>query len=339
MRALGGALGVSLLVFAPFIVDDTRLSTATAAVAQVALYLSLIVLVRISGQVSLCQLALQGVGAAMFGHAMSHGGLGAFNLGLPWALAVVLAGLLTVPVGLIVAIPAIRLAGTFLALATLGFGILLQQAGFGFSLFFGAGGSIATPRPRGAEGPWAFYYAVLAAVALCAVMVKMIERARLGRLLRAVGDSPLALATLGTNVAMARTLAFAFSAFLAGVSGALAGGVGERTNASSFQALASLGLIAVLAISGAVGGGGTIAPAFVAGMAFTFLPSYATESNVDAANAFQLGFGALAILVALLSNGRWSEIFARSAARSRHRAEVSPVRERITEPVLRGQPS
>src|SRR6476646_1701976 len=83
-----------------------------------------------SGQVSLCQYAFAGVGAA----AMAHLSVG---LGLPWALALILAGLITVPVGAIVAIPAIRLSGVFLALATLGFGILIEQMFFPMSFMFG----------------------------------------------------------------------------------------------------------------------------------------------------------------------------------------------------------
>lgn len=331
VRRAGVAVGGLLLLLAPFIVDATRLSTATAAIAGVAVYLSLTVLVRMSGQVSLCQISLQGVGAAMFAHAVSNGGLGVFNLGLPWLVAVIAAGLFTIPFGVAVAVPAIRLSGTFLALATLGFGILLQQAGFGFGFFFGSDGSVPTPRPQWAEGPWAFYYTVLAVVVVCAALVKLVDNARLGRLLRALGDSPRALSTLGTSATAVRTLAFALSAFLAGVSGALVGGVGERSNATSFQTLAGLGLVAILAVATSVGGSGLIVPAFLAAIAFTFLPSYATQSNPNATYAFQMLFGLAAIAVALLSNGRWSTIFADLSAKDAHRTETSPVRERYQE--------
>lgn len=331
-RIVGAVIGCGLVLFAPFLVESTKLSTATFALAQVALYLSLVVLIRMSGQVSLCQFTLQGVGAALFGHAVSHGGLGAFNFGLPWPLAVIVAGLLTVPLGLIVAIPAIRLSGTFLALATLGFGILLQQSAFSFSFLFGSDSAVNTPRPHGADGPWAYYYVVLVAVVLCAALVKAVQHARLGRLLRAVGDSPLALSTLGTNVAITRALSFGLSAFLAGVSGALAGGVAQRSGAVSYQALAGLVFIAILLICTALGGGGTVLPAFLAAGIFTFLPSYATDSNDKAGYVFQLAFGAIAIAVALLSNGRWGSIWSGLAATSEKRSTVSPVRARTSAP-------
>jgi len=337
VRLAGAAAGLALLAFGPFYIDPIRLSTATAALATVILYLSLSLLIRVSGQVSLCHIALQAAGAALFAHAVSHGGLASFNLGLPWPLAVVAAGLLTVPIGLLIALPAVRLSGTFLALATLGFGLLLQQTGFRYGILFGASGSVPTPRPSMAEGPWAYYYVVVVTVVISAVLVKLVERARLGRLLRALADSPTALSTLGANITVSRNLAFALSAFLAGVSGAVLGGVAEQTNTINLQALSSLGLIAILAISAAVGGGGTVIPAFVAGVLFTFLPSYATESSEKANAAFQMAFGLAAIIVALLSNGRGTELFGRLASRGAVTRSTSPVHARTAEGRLRDQ--
>ncbi len=79
--------------------------------ADAILLLSLGLLVRVSGQISLCHLAFAAVGAASFAHFTD-------SYHLPWLLALLLAMLVAVPVGAIVAIPAIRLSGLFLALAT-----------------------------------------------------------------------------------------------------------------------------------------------------------------------------------------------------------------------------
>jgi ABC-type branched-subunit amino acid transport system permease subunit len=338
LRAILLAMGVAMLAFGPFYIDPIRLDTATSALAMVILYLSLSLLVRVSGQVSLSHVALQGAGAALFAHAVSSGGLGSLNLGLPWPLAVLAAGLLTIPLGLIIAVPAIRLSGTFLALATLGFGLLLQQTGFRYAILFGPSGSVPTPRPDWADGPWAYYYVALAAVVISAVLVKMVERARLGRLLRALADSPTALSTLGANVTVSRNLAFVLSAFLAGVSGAILGGVPEHSNSTNFQALASLALIAILAIA-SFAGSGTIVPAFVAGIGFTYLPSYATESSATAAYAFQLIFGAAAVAAALLSNGRGARLFGTLAAQGEQKRGRSPIRARTEEATAREEPA
>ncbi len=106
-----------------------------------------------SGQVSLCQYAFRGGGRGR------HGTLRP-RLGIPWLLALLLAGLIAVPIGAIIAIPAIRLSGVFLALATLGFGILLEQMFYTMSFMFGpTTAGIPVPRPRlqhrGLESIWA----------------------------------------------------------------------------------------------------------------------------------------------------------------------------------------
>ena len=91
-----------------------------ARLVYVMLFLSLGLLVKTSGQISLCHLAFAAVGAAAFGHFT-------VDWHVPWLVALLLAGLVAVPVGAIIAIPAIRLSGVFLALATYGFGILFEQ--------------------------------------------------------------------------------------------------------------------------------------------------------------------------------------------------------------------
>ena len=75
----------------------------SSALVNMILFLSLGLLVRNSGQISLCHLAFAAVGAAAFGHFTS-------SFGLPWLLSFVLAALVAVPVGAIVAIPAVRLS-------------------------------------------------------------------------------------------------------------------------------------------------------------------------------------------------------------------------------------
>ncbi len=114
------AVVIVVLCLVPNLVGD-HLAIWASFLADAILLLSLGLLVRISGQISLCHLAFAAVGAAAFGHF-------ADSYHMPWLLALLLATLVAVPVGAIVSIPAIRLSGLFLALATLGFGILLQYS-------------------------------------------------------------------------------------------------------------------------------------------------------------------------------------------------------------------
>ena len=119
VRVLSGGLFLVLLCCVPNFAGD-NMPVYSAAVIDMILFLSLGLLIRNAGQVSLCQYAFAAVGAAAMAHFTT-------SFGLPWLLSVLLAGLVAVPVGAIIAIPAIRLTGVFLALATLGFGVLLQQ--------------------------------------------------------------------------------------------------------------------------------------------------------------------------------------------------------------------
>jgi branched-subunit amino acid ABC-type transport system permease component len=105
MRLLGRGGRSHRLCFVPSFVG-VNLSTWSAALVYVMLFLSLGLLVKTSGQISLCHLAFAAVGAAAFGHLT-----GSYHV--PWLAALALAGLIALPVGALVAIPAIRLSGVF----------------------------------------------------------------------------------------------------------------------------------------------------------------------------------------------------------------------------------
>jgi ABC-type branched-subunit amino acid transport system ATPase component/branched-subunit amino acid ABC-type transport system permease component len=187
----------------------------TSGITYMVLFLSLGLLVKLSGQVSLCHTALAAIGGAVVAHA-------SVSFGLPWLVGVLLAGVITMAVGLIIAIPAIRVSGVFLALATFGFGFFLQQMIYPTNLMFGGiGGGLAAPRPSWASSDESYYYVVLVFFVLISLLMVAIHYGRLGRLARAVGDSPLALNTSGTSVTVTLVAVFAISAFVAGIAGAL----------------------------------------------------------------------------------------------------------------------
>ena len=153
VNLLAAAVLVAVLLFIPDLVG-VKLAAWTVALLYVILFLSLGLLVRTSGQVSLAQLGLAAVGAAAFGHLVS-------DHHVPWLPAVLLAGLIAVPIGAIIAIPAIRLSGVFLALATLGFGIMLEQMFYTQDIMFGptsagvhATASRASGSPTAATTTW-----------------------------------------------------------------------------------------------------------------------------------------------------------------------------------------
>ncbi len=309
-------VGLGLLIALPQFVGF-RLPLYMTGLLFVILFASLGLLVRTSGQVSLCHLAFAAVGASSFAHFESFG--------IPWPLAVLLAGLVTVPIGAILAIPAIRLPGIYLAIATFGFGILMQRFVFTNRVMFGSTDSLTAPRPHlgsfhlGTDT--GYYYVILGITVACCVVVVLVQRSRLGRLLRALGDSPVALDAHGTNTNFVRLLVFAISAGLAGIAGALSGPVTGFTDGLTFDYSISLLLLAVLALSGRR----ALASAFIAGGLLQVVPGYITNATVSAyVPAF---FGVAAVAVAVVPGIGFAKRFL-VARRVRERRGASPVAER-----------
>jgi ABC-type branched-subunit amino acid transport system permease subunit len=310
--------GYTLLLVGALLVPnlvDTRLSLYSTGLTQVILFLSLGLLVRTSGQISLCHVGFAAIGAAGFGHRLAGG--------VPWGLALLLGGVFAVPVGAFIAIPAIRLSGLFLGLATLGFGILLAQYAYGQSWMFGFG-RLDTRRPdfAGLEDDKRYYYFLLAIALVCIAVVVGVERSRLGRLLRRLADSPTALTSLGTNLNMIRVMVFCLSAFLAGISGAMYASLFGSVNQDSFNYLQSLVLLAVLAISGR----GTVTSAVIGAALLYIVPGYIDDP--DHLSLLQVGFGLSAILAACLSQGQLASWTGRFAAAGKDRT-LSPWRDRV----------
>ncbi len=316
-RAAGwvGLFVVALLVpqFA-----DTKISYYNAAISSVVLFLSLSLLVRTSGQISLCHIGFAAVGAAGFAHMLDKG--------VPWMGAMLIGGLLAVPIGAVIAIPAIRLSGLYLALATLGFGILLAQYAYSRDYMFGSG--VPTRRPDGFVDDDNYYYLLLGIALVAIAIVVTIEQTRMGRLLRGMADSPVALTTLGANVKISRVIVFCISAFLAGVSGATTAGLFSRVSQDTFSTQDSLVILAFLAISGRR----TVSSAIVAATLFHVLPAYVSGEKTTLWS--YVIFGLAAVLLAANSQGALQrqvrEAWARRhpAAKAQHaRAERAPARE------------
>jgi ABC-type branched-subunit amino acid transport system ATPase component/ABC-type branched-subunit amino acid transport system permease subunit len=237
--------------------------------------------------VSLCHITFAAIGAVAFSK-LSAGA------GLPWIPALLVAGLVVVPIGAVLAIPAIRLSGLYLALATFGFGLLVQDMFYSSNLMFGVtNNGISMPLPSlswlDVSSDTGFYYVVLLIAAVVAVTVVVLTRSRLGRLLRSMSDSPVALSTSGTSVHVTMVIVFCISAFLAGIAGALSGMVVSTASGSNYPPLLSLSLIALIMIS--VGGAPWYALIGAAGIGV--IPTYITSANTS--NYLEIIFGVAAV--------------------------------------------
>ncbi len=247
IRLVTGAVVVGLLAIVP-VFQEPRLAVWSRALIDIMLFLSLGILVRNCGQISLCHLAFAAVGAAAFGHFTT-------DAGLPWLLAIVLATLVAIPVGAVIAVPAVRVSGVFLALATLGFGILAQYVFYSRGFMFGPTAlGVGAPRPEftvfgmDLASDKGFYYLLLFITVIVTVGLTAIMSGRLGRLLQAMGDSQLALETRGTNSTILKVIVFCLTAAVASLAGSLIGMLNHFAVGTSFQPFDSMTLVVLVAI-------------------------------------------------------------------------------------------
>jgi ABC-type branched-subunit amino acid transport system ATPase component/ABC-type branched-subunit amino acid transport system permease subunit len=284
----GGILVTAVLVCVPFIVG-TKLSYYTVGLTSVIMLLALGLLVRSSGQVSMCHTVFAAIGAVAF--CQFAGG----TLHIPWLISVFLGAIIVVPIGALLAIPAIRLSGLFLALATLGFGVLVENLFYPATyLFTPAQGGRSAPRPDFASGDRAYYYTVLLFALGTALVIVTLHKVRFGRVLRSLADSPLVTATMGVGVNTTRLLVFCVSVFFAALSGELyASAVHFAVPSDShFVAFSSLSLLAILVIAPF----GEPWYALIGGVA-AIVPGYLSGANV--ANWLNVLFGVSALFVAV----------------------------------------
>lgn len=287
LRIPAGLVVIALLALVP-VIQAGRVAVWSAALIDVILFVSLGLLVRRSGQISLCHMALAAVGAAAFAHFST-------SEHIPWFLSLVLAALVAIPVGAVVAIPAVRVSGVFLALATLGLGILGQQVFYtrGF-MFTSSPNGIPAARPNISIGGWqlatdkGFYYVLLIITVLVVVVVAAVGRSRLGRLLEAMSDSPLALETHGTTSNVLKVIVFCISASLASLAGALTAslyhyGVGDYF--PTFNSLEVVALVIIVAV-------GEPWWALIAAIGYAVIPSYITGETTNSVLSLLFGLSA-----------------------------------------------
>jgi ABC-type branched-subunit amino acid transport system ATPase component/branched-subunit amino acid ABC-type transport system permease component len=296
VRLAAGAVAVALLAVVPNIAG-TRLVLWSGALIDIILFLSVGLLVRRSGQISLCQLAFAAVGAAAFSHF-------AVSDGMPWLVALLLASLVAVPVGALIAIPAVRVSGVFLAVATLGFGILAQDVFYLQSYMFGASSlGVPDPRPQVSIGDWhlytdkGFYYLLLLIVILVVVAVTGISSGRLGRLLEALADSPVALETQGATSSVLKVIVFCIAAFMASMAGALTGMLYHYSIGGYFAPFSSIYIVVLVLVI-------TIGDpwyALIGAVAYTVVPGYVNGSTTN--TVLLLFFGLVAATAAYSTRG------------------------------------
>jgi len=243
----GIILAIAILALAPAYLDRYWLSLFIQIGCLGIAALGLNILVGFTGQISIGHAAFFGFGA--FASAWLNN-----RLNVPVVLSIPLAGLLTSGVGLLFGLPAARLKGLYLAIATLAAQYILQDF-FARSEWFtgGTAGTIAAPLTLfgfAFDSDQSYFYVVLAATAIMYLLAANLMRTRDGRALVAVRDHYLSAEIMGINLTRYRTMSFGISSLYAGIGGALYGHYLQFVSVESFTILFSIQFLSMIIIGG-----------------------------------------------------------------------------------------
>jgi branched-chain amino acid transport system permease protein len=284
-------------VLLPFLVKGFVVFQLTQALIYAIAILGLNLLTGVNGQFSLGHGAFFAIGA--YAAAI---GIDSFGIGYAWTLP--LAGLIGFAAGFLFGLPALRLEGIYLALATFALAVATPQI-LKLSILAewtgGTGGmSIAKPRtPPGlplSDDQW-LYFLTLAVAVACYWTARNLVHSRSGRALIAIREHPLAASAAGVNVHLYKSLAFGVSASYAGVAGALSAIVVQFVAPDSFTFTLSIALFVGLV----VGGAGWLPGALVGGLVIVFVPNLAEGVSKGLSGAVYGGM--LILLVYLMPEG------------------------------------
>jgi branched-chain amino acid transport system permease protein len=260
--ALGGLL--ALLVLLPRLAPSYVIYMASLAAAHAVIAVGLNLLVGTAGLISLGHAGFVALGAYTTG-------LLAARVHVPWPAALLAAGVVSALFGGLVGLPALRLTGPYLTIATLGFGIAVHQVLTNWDQLSGGRNGLFLPKLT--LGPWRMadlhvYYVTLTVAGLAIWIAYNLLRSHVGRAFIAIRDSDIAAEVMGVNLPVYKTLAFTVSAGYAGIGGgmlALILGFLEPQLFTLFESIYYFSMIVV-------GGLGTIPGGVLGAALLTILP-------------------------------------------------------------------
>ncbi len=259
---------IALFAF-PLVVPNYYVYLLNVIMVHVILAVGLNILVGSSGQISLGHAGFFAIGAYATALLMA-------KLQIPFLMAIVLAAFIAAFFGFILGLPALRLEGPYLAIASLGFGLTIMHIIGGMEVFGGRMGIKAPPLDLGVKSlgvSWVLktdfqkYYLILITTVFMVIMARNILKTRVGRSFVAIRDSDIAAEVIGVNLTVYKTLAFAMSAFYAGIAGGLYGFVVGFFDPFTFNLILSI----IFLVMVVVGGLGTIMGSVMGAALITYL--------------------------------------------------------------------
>lgn len=258
------SLLVAFLLAAPFIIPEYWLAQMTFVLIYSVVGLGLMLLAGFTGQFSLGHAAFLGVGAYTQAVLTQHN--------VPFPIALIAAAALSAVVGVVVGLPALRVKGIYLGMATLSFGFIVEEVFARWESVTGgnAGTHLKVPDLFGlkVDSGEGFYLLCLVIVILCTLAVLNLLRSPTGRAFVAIRDSEISAQSMGVNLARYKTLSFAISAALAGIGGALYAHKLQFISPDQFNILQSIDLLLMIV----VGGLGSVHGAFLGALFLIAMP-------------------------------------------------------------------
>ena len=289
MKVASYAILVIAVLF-PIVTGMYQTSIMITALLYVVLALGLNIMIGLGGLLVLGYIVFYGVGAYTYALLNHHFGLN-FWLALP------LGGIFAMIIGVLIAIPVLRLRGDYLAIVTLAFGEIFRIVMENWNaLSFGPSGIANIPRPtifgldfNISQSTTLTYYIILAFVVITIFVVRRLENSRLGRAWVAMREDEIAGEAMGIDMWKTKLTTFALSTFWAGVAGVIFAGKTTFINPASFTMMESILVLCMVVL----GGMGSIPGVITGALIITLLPEYLRAFS----ELRMLIFGAVLVLV------------------------------------------
>jgi branched-chain amino acid transport system permease protein len=268
-------IGIAVLVLVacvlPFVVSNYRTFQLTLVLVYAVALLGLNMLTGYNGQVSLGHGAFYAIGAYCAAILMD-------KAGMPYWATLPVAGAVCLVAGFLFGLPALRLEGLYLALATFALGVSLPQLLKYHHIEEWTGGvqGIVIVKPDAPFGlplnpdQWLYFFTLAVALVMFALGRNLL-RGRIGRAMMAIRDNPVAAQAMGVNNALYKSLTFGVSAMYTGIAGALGAIAVQFVAPDSFNIFLSLAFL----IGIVVGGLASISGALYGAFFIQFVPNIA----------------------------------------------------------------
>jgi branched-chain amino acid transport system permease protein len=299
------------LAAAPWIFEEYWLAQLTFVLIYGIVGLGLMLLAGYTGLFSLGHAAFLGVGA--YTQAVLT------NMGWPFPVALFVAAGLSAAAGVVVGLPALRVKGIYLGMATLSFGFILEEVFARWESVTGgnSGLNVKSPDVLGwaVDTPTEFYFLCLVITVLATLGILNLLRSPTGRAFVAIRDSEVSAQSMGIHLARYKTLSFAISAALAGVGGALYAHNLRFLSPDQFNILQSIDLLLMVVI----GGLGSIHGVYFGALFLITMPQLISASKdvlptvvAEAPGLKSAIYGAVLVLFVLFEPmglyGRWLKV-------------------------------